>query len=131
MQEVTKIIRMRVLTIGGFIKGILRGVRCTKSLRVLFLHRRPPSWTTLVLYSRAVFIFNEPALLADFIGGGGGGGESGDTLYSYTHHSLIVVSLHETCHPQQWEVQIRRNHYFSTTLSGHPYQWTKKNAVLT
>ncbi len=33
---------------GGFIKGILRGVRCTKSLRVLFLHRRPPSWTTLV-----------------------------------------------------------------------------------
>jgi hypothetical protein len=48
-------------TYGGFIKGILRGVRCTKSLRVLFLHRRPPSWTTLVLYSRAVFIFNEPA----------------------------------------------------------------------
>jgi hypothetical protein len=48
-------------TCGGFIKGILRGVRCTKSLRVLFLHRRPPSWTTLVLYSRAVFIFNEPA----------------------------------------------------------------------
>ncbi len=47
--------------IGGFIKGILRGVRCTKSFRVLFLHRRPPSWTTLVLYSRAVFIFNEPA----------------------------------------------------------------------
>jgi hypothetical protein len=32
-------------------------VRCTKSFRVLFLHRRPPSWTTLVLYSRAVFIF--------------------------------------------------------------------------
>ncbi len=26
------------ITIGGFIKGILRGVRCTKSLRVLFLH---------------------------------------------------------------------------------------------
>jgi hypothetical protein len=48
-------------THGGFIKGILRGVRCTKSLRVLFLHRRSPSWTTLVLYSRAVFIFNEPA----------------------------------------------------------------------
>ncbi len=48
-------------TFGGFIKGILRGVRCTESLRVLFLHRRPPSWTTLVLYSRAVFIFNEPA----------------------------------------------------------------------
>jgi hypothetical protein len=47
---------------GGFIKGILIGVRCTKSLRVLFLHRRPPSGTTLVLYSRAVFIFNEPAL---------------------------------------------------------------------
>jgi hypothetical protein len=51
----------RADTYGGFIKGILRGVRCTKSLRVLFLHRRPPSWTTLVLYSRAVFIFNEPA----------------------------------------------------------------------
>ncbi len=49
-------------TTGGFIKAILRGVRCTKSLRVLFLHRWPPSWTTLVLYSRAVFIFNEPAL---------------------------------------------------------------------
>jgi hypothetical protein len=48
-------------TIGGFIKGILRGVRCTKSLRVLFLHRRPPSRTTLVLYSKVVFIFNEPA----------------------------------------------------------------------
>ena len=48
-------------TYGGFIKGILRGVRCTKSLRVLFLHRRPPYWTTLVLYSRAIFIFNEPA----------------------------------------------------------------------
>ncbi len=46
---------------GGFIKGILRGVRCTKSIRVLFLHWRPSSWTTLVLYSRAVFIFNEPA----------------------------------------------------------------------
>jgi hypothetical protein len=27
---------------GGFIKGILRGVRCTKSLRVLYLHRCPP-----------------------------------------------------------------------------------------
>jgi hypothetical protein len=52
---------------GGFIKGILRGVRCTKSLRVLFLHRRPPNWTTLVLYSRAVFIFNEPALRGDSI----------------------------------------------------------------
>ena len=40
----------------------------TKSLRVLFLHRRPPSWTTLVLYSRAVFIFNEPTFrLAEFI----------------------------------------------------------------
>jgi hypothetical protein len=41
-------------------RGILRGVRYAKSLRVLFLHRRSPSWTTLVLYSRAVFIFNEP-----------------------------------------------------------------------
>jgi hypothetical protein len=27
---------------------------------VLFLHRRSSSWTTLVLYSRVVFIFNEP-----------------------------------------------------------------------
>ncbi len=44
----------------GFIRGILRGVRYAKSLRVLFLHRRSPSWTTLVLYSRAVFFFNEP-----------------------------------------------------------------------
>ncbi len=43
-----------------FIRGILRGVRYAKSLRVLFLHRRSPSWTTLVLYSRAVFFFNEP-----------------------------------------------------------------------
>jgi hypothetical protein len=51
---------------GGFIKGILRGVRCTKSLRVLFLHRRLPSWTTLVLYSRAVFIFNEPAFCPSY-----------------------------------------------------------------
>ncbi len=51
-----------LMNIGRFIKGILRGVRCTKSLKVLFLYRRPPSWTTLVLYSRAVFIFNEPAL---------------------------------------------------------------------
>jgi hypothetical protein len=48
-------------TRGGFVKGILGGARWTKSLRELFLHRRPPSWTTLVLYSRAVFIFNEPA----------------------------------------------------------------------
>ncbi len=39
------------LIITGFIRGILRGVRCTKSLRVLFLHRRSPSWTTLVLKS--------------------------------------------------------------------------------
>jgi hypothetical protein len=44
----------------GFIRGILRGVRYAKSLRVLFLHRRSPSWTTLVLYSRVVFISNEP-----------------------------------------------------------------------
>ncbi len=44
----------------GFIRGILRGVRYAKSLRVLFLHRRSPSLTTLVLYSRVVFIFNEP-----------------------------------------------------------------------
>jgi hypothetical protein len=57
-----------IITDGGFIKDILRGVRCTKSLRVLFLHRRPPSWTTLVLYSRAVFIFNEPALTITNLG---------------------------------------------------------------
>ncbi len=44
----------------GFIRGILRGVRYAKSLRVLFLHQRSPSWTTLVLYSRVVFIFNKP-----------------------------------------------------------------------
>ncbi len=50
-------------TITGFIRGILRGVRYAKSLRVLFLHRRSPSWTTLVLYSRVVFIFNEPTIL--------------------------------------------------------------------
>ncbi len=31
-------------------------------LRVHFLHRRSPSWTTLVLYLRAVSIFNEPDL---------------------------------------------------------------------
>ncbi len=47
-------------SITGFIRGILRGVRYAKSLRVLFLHRRSSSWTTLVLYSRVVFIFNEP-----------------------------------------------------------------------
>jgi hypothetical protein len=52
--------RLRIDTRTGFIRGILRGVRYAKSLRVLFLHRRSPSWTTLVLYSRAVFIFNEP-----------------------------------------------------------------------
>jgi hypothetical protein len=46
----------------GFIRGILRRVRYAKSLGVLFLHRRSPSWTTLVLYSRAVFIFNEPTI---------------------------------------------------------------------
>ncbi len=49
-------------TITGFIRGILRGVRYAKSLRVLFLHRRSPSWTTPVLYSRVVFIFNEPTI---------------------------------------------------------------------
>ncbi len=49
----------------GFIRGILRGVRYAKSLRVLFLHRRSPSWTTLVLYSRVVFIFNEPTICGD------------------------------------------------------------------
>jgi hypothetical protein len=52
------------LVLAGSLKVFLEGSghRCTKSLRVLFLHRRPPSLTTLVLYSRAVFIFNEPAL---------------------------------------------------------------------
>jgi hypothetical protein len=49
-------------TYTGFIRGILRGVRYAKSLRVLFLHRRSPSWTTLVLYSRAVLVFNEPTI---------------------------------------------------------------------
>jgi hypothetical protein len=47
-------------TFTGFIRGILREVRYAKSLRVLFSHRRSPSWTTLVLYSRVVFFFNEP-----------------------------------------------------------------------
>jgi hypothetical protein len=51
----------------GFIRGILRGVRYAKSLRVLFLHRRSPSWTTLVLYSRVVFIFNEPSKSAKLL----------------------------------------------------------------
>ncbi len=60
--QLARVLLSRVQEIyGGFIKGILRGVRCTKSLRVLFLHRRPPSRTTRVLYSRAVFFFNEPA----------------------------------------------------------------------
>jgi hypothetical protein len=53
---------MTLATYSGFIRGILRGVRYAKSLRVLFLHRRSPSWTTLVLYSRVVFIFNEPTI---------------------------------------------------------------------
>jgi hypothetical protein len=53
---------MYLKTYAGFIRGILRGVRYAKSLRVIFLHRRSPSWTTLVLYSRAVFIFNEPTI---------------------------------------------------------------------
>jgi hypothetical protein len=43
-------------TFGGFIKGILRGVRCNKSLRELFLHRRPPSWTTLVLLKSSIHL---------------------------------------------------------------------------
>jgi hypothetical protein len=63
-------------TLTGFIRGILRGVRYAKSLRVLFLHRRSPSWTTLVLYSRVVFIFNEPTIslyLLCFDTGRGGG----------------------------------------------------------
>ncbi len=50
------------MSITRFIRGILRGVRYAKSLRVLFLHRRSPSWTNLVLYSRVVFIFNEPTI---------------------------------------------------------------------
>jgi hypothetical protein len=58
----------------GFIRGILRGVRYAKSLRVLFLHRRSPSWTTLVLYSRVVFIFNEPTICFPANKRQGGGG---------------------------------------------------------
>jgi hypothetical protein len=53
-------VSVQVQVCTGFIRGILRGVRYAKSLRVLFLHRWSPSWTTLVLYSRVVFIFNEP-----------------------------------------------------------------------
>jgi hypothetical protein len=62
-------------TYTGFIRGILRGVRYAKLLRVLFLHRRSPSWTTLVLYSRAVFIFNEPT-------------------YKYNHNILPTQGVH-------------------------------------
>jgi hypothetical protein len=58
----TCILQITIIKFIHGMQGILIGVRCTKSLRVLFLHRRPPSWTTLVLYSRAVFIFNEPIL---------------------------------------------------------------------
>ncbi len=68
----------------GFIRGILRGVRYAKSLRVLFLHRRSPSWTTLVLYSRVVFIFNEPTK--------GFGRKSGCVYTSYT--SAFHFHLH-------------------------------------
>ncbi len=53
------------VTYGGFIKGILRGVRCTKSLRVLFLHRRPPPgpllYCTKEQYSS---LMNPPVLLS-------------------------------------------------------------------
>jgi hypothetical protein len=77
----------------GFIRGILRGVRYAKSLRVLFLRRRSPSWTTLVLYSRAVFIFNEPTRSL----------EPKDLLYSYLlysnrlHSYLLYSGCTRTC----------------------------------
>ena len=35
------------VTIGGFIKGILRGVRCTKSLRVLVRHSTAISYPSI------------------------------------------------------------------------------------
>ncbi len=71
----------------GFIRGILRGVRYAKSLRVLFLHRRSPSWTTLVLYSRAVFIFNEPTISIVFV----------KLIF---HHEKV---LHKNCTNLSWE----------------------------
>ncbi len=40
--SVNNLMQNKYATYGGFIKGILRGVRCTKSLRVLFLHDSPP-----------------------------------------------------------------------------------------
>jgi hypothetical protein len=75
--------------ITGFIRGILRGVRYAKSLRVLFLHRRSPSWTTLVCtqeqYSSLMnppyaslrlpantYVCNKTANCLSFGGGGGG-----------------------------------------------------------
>jgi hypothetical protein len=83
---------------GGFIKGILRGVRCTKSLRVLFLHRRPPSWTTLVLYSRAVFIFNEPAFRVTIDIHGGPQHIGG--LHIATRAVLDIIAI--VCFLQSW-----------------------------
>jgi hypothetical protein len=73
-------------TFTGFIRGILRGVRYAKSLRVLFLHRRSPSWTTLVLYSRVVFIFNEPTTCF--------------TIHSDTHNHTTVHSDTAQCTAQ-------------------------------
>ncbi len=40
--------------------GLTSAAQSIQSLGVLFAHRRSPSWTTLVLYSRVVFFFNEP-----------------------------------------------------------------------
>jgi hypothetical protein len=45
---------------GWFIRCMLIGVICAKSIRVLFLHRWFPSWTTFVLYLRVLLLFNEP-----------------------------------------------------------------------
>jgi hypothetical protein len=62
-------------TYTGFIRGSLRGVRYAKSLRVLFSHRRSPSWTTLVLYSGmssfgfVIFSFFWMALKKEISGG--------------------------------------------------------------
>jgi hypothetical protein len=87
-------------TFTGFIRGILRGVRYAKLLRVLFLHRRSPSWTTLVLYSRVVFIFNEPTNCLYILynvhwegGGEGGGGQREGTVEGQQYTSIVPSSM--------------------------------------
>ncbi len=92
----------------GFIRGILRGVRYAKSLRVLFLHRRSPSWTTLVLYSRAVFIFNEPTIYVTIQI------EKGHRINWLTDHSWYFCSL---LHLKKAKTKVN--------LSGSTYSWVE------